>query len=106
MGFSLVVPSSPAPVVEVEVEVILEFALEAELDIADVDIADVDTGSTPVRGTGILKQAKSSAIHRSSRTKNSKKSSLNIVVASLPRASSCGVFWLAWLEWLEQLETT
>ena len=77
---------------------ILEFALEAELDIADVD-----TGSTPVRGTGILKQAKSSAIQRSSRTKNSKKSSLNIVVASLPRASSCGVFWV---EWLEVEETT
>jgi len=85
MGFSLVVPSSPALVVEVEVEVVLELAPETELDIADVD---VDVGRAAVRGTAILKQANSSAIQRSSRTKNSKKSSLNIVVASLPRASS------------------
>ena len=86
MGFSLVVPSSPAPVAEVVVEVVevvLELAPEAELEIEDVDV-----GSTAVRGTAILKQANSSAIQRSSRTKNSKKSSLNIVVASLLRASS------------------
>jgi len=99
MGFSLAVPSSPAPVVEVGVEVVLELAPEAELDIEDVDVA-----STPVRGTGILRHANSSAIQRSSRTKNSKKSSLNIVVASLRRASSCTVFWVEWLVWLVALE--
>jgi len=59
--------------------------------VAHAETKDVGSAATVVRGTAILRHANRSAIHRSSRTKNSKKSNLNIVVASLPMASSCGV---------------
>ena len=79
----------------------LAVGVGVEVDAAPEPEAELDSeavGSTAVLGTAILRQANSSAMHRSSRTKNSKKSSLNIVVASLPKASSCGVVGLAWLE--------
>ena len=80
MGFSLV-------------EVSLFCAVVASCAVVgpNAETEDVGSAATVVRGTAILRHANRSAIHRSSRTKNSKKSNLNIVVASLPMASSCGV---------------